>query len=66
MFTSENGDRISAQNYIVILTDGRADNYTEAWTQVHTHGYTNNSNIEADDMLSLWQSKYLFDNKRYV
>ena len=34
MFTSANGDRTNAPNYIVIFTDGKSDNRTLTWQQV--------------------------------
>ena len=35
MFTSANGDRANAPNYIVIFTDGKSDNRTLTWQQVN-------------------------------
>ena len=34
MFTTANGDRSNAPDFIVVLTDGRSDNQTLTWQQV--------------------------------
>lgn len=33
MFTAANGDRAGVPNYLVIMTDGRPDNETAAWSE---------------------------------